>query len=134
MRVNGHNVFAIIVAAIAIYAIEFLIFGLAIAPDQFMQMSGMNEAQRDAGMGRMPFGIVMPVLAAIGLSLVIKWRGASGALAGAATAAIVAVCLAFAGRMYGFVYGPHTEIYLAIDLARFAVTYAIAGAILAAWK
>jgi len=134
MRINGHNVFAIIVAAIAIYAIEFLIFGIAITPDQYMQMSGNSEAQQAAGMSRMPFGIVMPILAAIGLSLLLKWRGTTGAMAGATTAAIVAVCFTFTGRMNGYVYGSDNETYLLIDLGRFVVTYGVAGAILAAWK
>lgn len=135
MRYQGHNILAILVAALAIYAIEFVIFAVLISPAQFMAMSGMSEAQGSAiGASRMPFGILMPLLAAIGLSLVIKWRGALGMSAGAMTGLIMALVFGFGSRMYGYVYGPHTELYLAIDFARYLITYGVAGAILGAWK
>jgi len=139
MRVSGHNVLAILVAALAMYLIEFLIFAVAISPAQFMAMSGMSAEQGAAiGLSRMPLGPLMPILAAIGLSLAIKWRGAQGvhlgAGAGAATGLILALLLGFSSRMYGYVYGPHTEAYLLIDLGRYLVTYGVAGAILGAWK
>jgi Protein of unknown function (DUF1761) len=135
MRYQGHNVLAIAAAAVVIYLLEFLLYGVAIQPEQFRAMSGMSEAQGNAiGMARMPFGAIMPILAAIGLSLAVKWRGAMGPAAGAMTGVLMGVCFAFAGRMYAYVYGADTETYLLIDLARFVVTYAIGGAIIAAWK
>jgi hypothetical protein len=132
MRVMGHNVLAILVAAIAIYAIEFVIFAVLIPGDQYMAMTGMMDGQGDAG--RMPVGAVMPILTAIGLSLVIKWRNAAGWMAGAVTALLMAIFLAFPTSLYGYVYGTHTEQFVAINLAHFLVCYAAAGAILAAWK
>jgi len=134
MRVQGHNALAILVAAIAIYAIEFLIFAIAIEPAQFAAMAGMTPEQIAAGAARMPYGAIMPLLTAIGVSLVIKWRGASGAFSGAFAAALIGVLLAFSARMYGYVYGQDSEAYLLIDLGRFALTYGMAGAILGAWK
>jgi Protein of unknown function (DUF1761) len=135
MRINGHNVLAIVAAAIAIYAIEFIIYGLVISPAQFMEMSGETQAQADAiGMTRMPYGPIMPLMAAIGLSLAIKWRGAVGAVGGAVTAVIVGVFIAFSSRLYGYVYGVQNETYLAIDFGRYMLTYAVGGAILGAWK
>lgn len=132
MRVMGHNVLAILVAAIAIYAIEFVIFAVLIPGDQYMAMTGMMDGQGDAG--RMPVGAVMPILTAIGLSLAIKWRNAAGWMAGAVTALLMAIFLAFPTSLYGYVYGTHTEQFVAINLAHFLVCYAAAGAILAAWK
>lgn len=132
MRFMGHNVLAIIAAAIAIYAIEFVIFALLIPGDQYMAMTGMTDGQGDAG--RMPVGIVMPILTAIGLSLVIKWRNAAGWMAGVVTALLMAVLLAFSTSLYGYVYGTHTEQFLAVNLAHFLACYAAAGAILGAWK
>ena len=79
MRFDGHNVLAIIVAALVIYAIEFVIFAVLISPNQYMAFTGIREDQMQMGMARMPFGIVPPLLAAIGLSLVIKWRARPGA-------------------------------------------------------
>ncbi|MET0183263.1 MAG: DUF1761 family protein [Caulobacterales bacterium] len=134
MRFQGHNILAIAAAAIAIYFIEFLIYGLGIPPEQFREMAGFTSEQMASGMYKMPFGVVMPILTAIGLSLVIKWRGSKGAAAGVITALIIAILFGFGSRMYGYVYGPHTETYLAIDLARYLVTYALGGAIIGAWK
>jgi hypothetical protein len=135
MRYNGLNILAIVVAAIAIYLIEFVIFGLLISPEQYQIMSGMSADQQNATMmARMPFGPVMPILAAIGIALVIKWRAAIGMGGGAMTGALMAVLFAFAGRMYGYVYGADTETYLLIDLGRFVLSYGVAGAIIGAWK
>lgn len=135
MRFGGHNILAIALAALVIYGLEFLLYGLAIQPAQFQAMSGMSVEQGEAiGLSRMPFGIVMPVLAAIGLSLVIKWRARPGLASGAMAGLLMALCFGFGSRMYGYVYGPHTEAYLAIDLARYVVTYAAGGAIIGAWR
>ena len=41
MRYNGHNILAIIVAAIAIYAIEFVIFALFIPGATYAHMVGI---------------------------------------------------------------------------------------------
>ncbi len=132
MRYQGHNVLAILVAAIVIWLIEALIFAVLIPGDQYMAMTGMLEGQGDAG--RMPVGIIMPILTAIGLSLVIKWRNAAGWMGGVTTALWMAVLFAFSTSLYGYVYGSHTEQFLAVNLGHFLVCYAAAGAILGAWK
>lgn len=130
MRMMGHNVLAIAVAAIAIYAIEFLIFAVAITPDQYTSLTGYGGGD----MSRMPFGAIPPILAAIGLSLAIKWRNRPGWLAGLMTGVYMAICFAFAVSFYGFVYGPNAPAFLAVDLAHYVACYGVAGAILGAWK
>jgi hypothetical protein len=134
MRVMGHNVFAIIVAALLIYAIEFVIFALLISPEQYMAFTGVSQAQVDGGAARMPFGIIPPLLTAIGLSLCIKWRGAQTLQGGAVTGLILAVLFAFGTSLYGYVYGPHATDYLPVNLAHFLVCWGAAGAVLGAWK
>lgn len=134
MRIKSHNVFAIIVAAIAIYAIEFVIFALIIPADQYLSFIGANADQVDSSGARMAFGIVPPVLAAIALSMVIKWRGSVGPMQGAMTGVWMAVLFAFGTSLYSFVYGPNAAAYLPVNLAHFVVCYAVAGAILGAWK
>lgn len=135
MRVMGHNVLAIIVAALAIYGIEYVIFAMLIPSDQYMAMTGFSQEQADAiGMSRMPFGIVMPVLAAIGLSLAVKWRNAAGWMGGATTALILAVLLGFGTSLYSYVYGAHAASYLPINLGHFLVAWGAAGAVLGAWR
>lgn len=132
MRYQGHNVLAIVAAAVAIYLIEFVIFGVLIPGDQYFALTGMLEGQGDAS--RMPVGVVMPVLAAIGLSLVIKWRNAPGMMAGLMTSLLMAVLFGFSTSLYGYVYGSHTAAYLPISLGHFLVCWGAAGAILGAWK
>lgn len=134
MRVMGHNLLAIIVAAIVIYAIEFVIFAVLISPEQYMAFTGVTTEQMQNGMARMPFGIIPPLFAAIGLSLAIKWHGAAGVMGGVRTALLMAVLFAFGTSLYGYVYGPHIEAYLPVNLAHFLVCYGAAGAILGAWK
>jgi hypothetical protein len=132
MRIMGHNALAIIAAAIAIYLIEFVIFGVLIPGPQYMEFTGLAEGQGDAG--RMPFGIVMPLLTAVGLSLTIKWRNAPGWMGGLTTALIMALLFGFSTSLYGYVYGANTEAYLPVNLAHFLVCWGAAGAILGVWK
>lgn len=134
MRFNGHNVLAIIVAALVIYAIEFVIFAMLIPGEQYMAFTGITEEQALANGWRMPIGIVPPLLAAIGLSLAIKWRNVSGMMGGVTTALILAVLFAFGTSLYGYVYGPHTTSYLPVNLAHFLVCWGAAGAVLGVWK
>ncbi len=134
MRLNGHNLLAILVAAIAIYLIEFVIFAVVIPADLYMAYTGVTEAQVADNGWRMPIGFVMPLFAAIGLSLVIKWRNAPGLMGGLTTAVWMAVLFAFGTSLYSYVYGPHMTAYLPVNLGHFLLCYGVAGAILGAWK
>jgi|CXWL01.1.fsa_nt_gi hypothetical protein len=134
MRIMGHNLLAILVAAIAIYLLEYVIFAVLIPGEQYMAMTGLSAEQGEASMGRMPFGIVMPVLTAIGLSLAIKWHAAAGLAGGVRTALLMAVLFAFSTSMYSYVYGAHTEQFMLVNLGHFLVCYGAAGAIIGAWK
>lgn len=134
MRVMGHNVLAIIVAAIVIYGLEFVIYGMLIPQDQYLAMSGITAEQAAGGEARMPYGIIMPLLAAIGLSLTIKWRNAPGWMGGAVTGVIMAVLFGFSSGLYGYVYGTSNEAFQLVNLVHFVLCYAAAGAILGAWK
>src|SRR5262245_50198360 len=100
MRVMGMNVLAILVAAIAIYLIEFVIFGVLIPGDQYVAMSGVNADQMHPE--RMPFGVIPPILSAIGLALAVKWCNAPGWMGGAMTGVLAAIFLAFPVSFYGF--------------------------------
>jgi len=134
MRVQGHNVLAIIAAAVAIWLVGFLIY-VVLFQEPWMEWTGITEAEVEAsGTGRMPFMIVMPFLTAIGLSMIVKWRNASGWIAGLAAGALVAIFITIAGRMYGWVYSFEPTELFALDSAHFLISHALAGAILAAWK
>lgn len=133
MRYNGHNVLAIVVAAVAIWAIGFLIY-VVLFSEQWIAWQGLTEADMQQDNGRMPFMVVMPFLQAIGLSLVIKWRNATGMMGGLTTGVLMAVFFAVAARMYGWVYSFEVNELFGLDTLHFVLTHAVAGAILGAWK
>jgi hypothetical protein len=133
MRVMGHNVFAIVVAAIAIWAIGFLLY-VVLFQAQWMAWMGVTEEQMQQDNGRMPFMVVMPFLQAIGLSLAVKWRNAPGWMGGLMTGVLLAIFLTIAGRMYGWVYSFEATELFGLDSMHFLLTHAVAGAILGAWK
>ena len=133
MRFKGHNILAIIVAALVIYGLEYVIFAVLISPEQYRAFTGVTAAQQ-GDMSRMPLGIIPPRLAAIGLSLAIKWRNRPGWMSGAVTGLMLAVLFAFGTSLYGYIYGPHATAYLPVNLGHFLVCWGLAGAILGAWK
>lgn len=133
MRVMGHNALAVIVAAIAIWAIGFIIY-VVLFQQQWLEWMGVAEADMEQDNGRMPFMVVMPFLQAIGLSIAIKWRSQPGWAAGMLTGLILALFFSVAARMYGWVYSfERTELF-GLDSLHFFLTHAVAGAILGAWK
>ncbi len=134
MRVMGHNVLAIFVAALVIYGIGFIIYGMAIPAEQYMAMAGISEEEVNAAQWKMPLGVIMPILIAVGMSLVIKWRNQPGWMAGAMTGLLMALFFLFAQRLYGYVYSAEDGQLLMVDAAHGFITAAAAGAVLGAWK
>lgn len=133
MRVMGHNGLAILVAAIAIWAIGFLLY-VVLFQEQWLVWMGVSEADMNKDNGRMPFMVVMPFLTAIGLSLAIKWRDRPGWFEGMKVGLLLAVFLTVAGRMYTWVYSfERTELF-GLDTLHYLLTHMAAGAILGAWK
>lgn len=133
MRVMGHNVLAIAVAAIAIWLLGFLIY-VVLFSEQWMTWMQLTEAEKNTDNGRMPFMLVMPILQAIGISLAVKWRNQAGWMAGLTTGVLMAVFFSIAARMYGWVYSFEVNELFGIDSVHFLLTHAVAGAILGAWK
>lgn len=132
MRMMGVNVLAVIAATIAIYLMEYVIFAVLMTQDQYMAMSGY-PAVADA-ISRMPFGIIPPLFAAIGLALAIKWRNTPGLMAGVTVGVIFGVLFGLGGSLYSYVYGPNTMQMVLVNLGHFVACWGVAGAILGAWK
>lgn len=133
MRVMGHNVLAIVAAAVAIWAIGFLLY-VVLFQEQWMTWMGVSMEDAEKDNGRMPFMAVMPFLTAIGLSLAIKWRDKPGWFDGLKVGLMLAVFLTIAGRMYGWVYSWEPTELFGLDTLHFLLTHAVAGTILGAWK
>jgi len=133
MRVMGHNVLAIAAAAVAIWAIGLLLY-VFLFQQQWLEWMGVSETDMEKENGRLPLMVVMPVLTAIGISMVIKWRDRPGWFDGLKVGLLLAIFLTIAGRMYGWVYSfERTELF-GLDTLHFLLTHMAAGAILGAWK
>ncbi|MBL8550279.1 MAG: DUF1761 family protein [Hyphomonadaceae bacterium] len=132
MRINGHNVLAIILAAAVMYGIGAAIYtGLS---EQWMALSGVTEETFAGQEWRMALSPIMPLLLAFGLSLAIKWRGAAGWMGGMGVGFWMALCFVFASRLYMFVYSVEQPGLLGIDAAHIFAINLVGGAIIGAWK
>ena len=77
----GDNWLAIIVAAVAIYAIGFIIYG-AVFSGLWMKLSGYTKEQLQPHMWKMAISWIMPILTAIGLALILKSAGVTNLATG----------------------------------------------------
>lgn len=135
MRIAGLNALAILAAAIAIYAVGFVIYGVLMDPDVWMASSGITKDEMDAvGMSRMPYGAVLPLVTAIGMGILFKWANVSGLANGIKWGALVACLSALPAIWYGWVYGVGDCYAPLLDSAHLLIGHSIAGAILASWK
>lgn len=134
MRSGGINWLAVIVAAIAIYAIGFVIYAMLIPMESWMAMTGMTEAEKATAMGRMPFSVVMPILTAVFMAVLLKWGAVADAMKGAQWGLVVALASAVPTMLYGWVYGGLSTDMTMIDCAHLLLGHIAAGAILGGWK
>ena len=104
MRSGGINWLAVAAAAVAIYAIGFVIYGLLIPAETWMAWEGDTQAEMAAvGDSRMPFGVVMPLMTAIFMAVIFKWAQVAGASSGAKWGAVIALASAIPAEMYAWV-------------------------------
>jgi hypothetical protein len=134
MRSGGINWLAVIAAAIAIYALGFVIYGMLIPPESWMAMSGMTEAETATAMTRMPYSVVMPIMTAVFLAVLFKWGAVADAMKGAQWGVVVALASAVPTILYGWVYGGLSTDMTMIDGAHLLLGHIAAGAILGGWK
>jgi len=126
---------AVIVAAIAIYALGFVIYGLLIPAETWMAMSGISAEEMEAvGSSRMPFSVVMPLMTAIFMAVIFKWAQVAGASNGAKWGAVVALASAIPTLLYGWVYGVGPAEMTLVDSGHLLLGHVAAGAILGGWK
>ena len=134
MRSGGINWLAVIAAAIAIYAIGFVIYGMLMAPEANVAMSGMTEGEKAIAMTRMPFSVVMPIMTAVFMAVLFKWGQVGDAMTGAKWAVVVALASAIPTMLYGWTYGGLNSSMTMIDCAHLLLGHIAAGAILGGWK
>ena len=133
MRSGGINWLAVIAAAIAIYAIGFVIYAMLIPEESWMAMSGMTEADKAVAMTRMPFSVAMPIMTAVFMAVLFKWGNVGSVADGAKWAIVVALASAVPTMLYGWVYGGEDTNMMMVDVAHLLLGHVAAGAILGGW-
>ena len=131
MRSGGINWLAVIVAAIAIYVIGFVIYGMLIPEEA---MSGMTDAEKATAMSRMMYSPLMPILTAVFMAVLFKWGQVADAMAGIKWAVVIGLASAVPTMLYGWVYGGLSTDTTMIDCAHLLLGHIAAGAILGGWK
>jgi hypothetical protein len=134
MRSGGINWLAVLVAAIAIYAIGFVIYALLIPEPTWMAMSGMTEAEKATAMSRMMYSPIMPVMIAVFMAILFKWGQVADAMSGIRWGAVIALASAIPTMLYGWVYGGLSTDMTMIDCGHLLLGHVAAGAILGGWK
>ena len=135
MRSGGINWLAVIVSAIAIYAIGFVIYGLLIPADTWMAWEGTTtEDMETVGSSRMRFSVIMPLMTAIFMAVIFKWAQVAGASNGAKWGAVIALASAIPTEMYAWVYGIGAAEVTLVDMGHLLLGHVAAGAVLGGWK
>ena len=135
MRVAGINWVAALVAAVAIYVVGMLIYGVIVDPQVWMEGARITQADMDAiGFARMPFSVAMPLATAFGMAILFKWASVSGLANGLKWGVLIALLSAVPALWYGWVYGIGPASATLLDSVHLMLGHAMAGAILGAWK
>ena len=132
MRFAGVNLIAVLVAAIAMYAIGFVLYGV-LFEDQWMAWTGTSEEMAQAAMGRMYLSPIMPLLAAFGLATVYRWAGVDGLPRAMKVSVALWLFFAVSILLYGYVYSTMRVEAFALDCAHLLLNYVVGGAIIALW-
>ncbi|HVY87219.1 MAG TPA: DUF1761 domain-containing protein [Hyphomonadaceae bacterium] len=127
----GDNWYAILVAAVAIYAVGFVIYGGL--SKVWMSLTGYTKEQLAPHRWKMALSPIMPILTAIGLALVLKSAMIDNAATAVWTALEVWFFLVLPARLYNFVYGPEKPGLLTMDAIHLLLGLLVAGAIIGSW-
>jgi hypothetical protein len=135
VRIYGINVWAIIGAALSIYGLGVLIYGLIVDPALWMASARISQAEMDAvGLSRMPFSPILPLVTAIGMAIVFHWAKVSGLANGIKWGAMIASLSALPALWYGWVYGVGPLSGPMIDSVHLFLGHCLAGAIIGRWN
>jgi Protein of unknown function (DUF1761) len=128
----GDNWLAIGAAAIATYAIGFIIYG-AVFSKLWMQLSGYTKEQLQPHMWKMAISWIMPILTAIGLALILKLARVDNLATGLVVTFQVFFFIVLPVRLYSFVYSPEKPGLLVLDTVHLFLGTMAAGAVISAW-
>lgn len=128
----GDNWLAIGVAAIAFYAVGFIIYG-AVFSKLWMQLSGFTKEQLQPHMWKMAISPIMPILAAIGLAIILKLARVDNLTSGLVITVQIWFFIVLSTRLYSYVYSPERPGLLVMDAIHLLLGFMAAGAVISAW-
>ncbi|MGY6662031.1 MAG: DUF1761 domain-containing protein [Glycocaulis sp.] len=132
-RIFGHDLLAVIAAAVAIYIIGYLIYGLVFSAF-WMEQYGYTADSFAGHEWRMFLGPVMPILTVLGLAALFQTANASGLKAHLRIGFIVWAGFSLSTLLYGFAYAiTMTPGALALDAVHLLLGILAASAILV-WR
>lgn len=135
MRAGGLNWAAVLVAAVAFYALGFLIYGMIVPEETFMAWAGLSAQELEAvGTQRMPFGALMPLATALFMAILFNWGDVRTATRGARWGMLIALASAIPAVWYGWVYGVGPAEGPLLDSAHLLLGHAVVGAIVGGWR
>ena len=128
----GDNWLAIIVAAVAFYAIGFLIYG-ALFSKLWMQLSGYTKEQLAPHGWKMALSPIMPILAAVGLAILLKLARVDNLATGLVITFQIWFFIVLSTRLYSYVYSPEKPGLLVMDAIHLLLGFMAAGGVISAW-
>lgn len=132
-RIFGHDLLAVIAAAVAIYVIGFLIYGLLFSTF-WMEQYGYTADSFAGHEWKMFLGPIMPILTTLGLAALFQAANASGLNAHIRIGVIAWAGFSLSTLLYGFAYGiTMTPAALALDAVHLLLGILAASAILV-WR
>ena len=134
-KIAGINVVAVIVAAIVIYAVGFLWYGVLFS-DAWVSAMGYTEAElQESSPAWMAVGFVISLLTAIGLAVALRWNAIASPASAARRAGVLWLFFGLPFCMYGWVYDPaHSTTLLLIDASHLFVGWVAAAIVLSLFR
>lgn len=128
----GDNWLAIIVAAIATYAVGALIYGLLFSK-RWLSLTGYTKEQLRPHAWKMAISPILPILSAIGLALILKAAHVDNLATGLLYSFEIWLFLILPARLYNFVYSPEKIGHAVLDATHLLLGTLVAGGIISAW-
>ena len=132
MHIAGINWAAVLVAALAFFALGFVIHMKLV--DLKAWDAAKHTDQGRLSKMRMASGIVLPFATAIGLAVLFSWANVAGVGEGVKWGLVVAFASALPVLWYNWFYGTAPVWIFWVDSAHQLLGHALVGAILAGWR
>ncbi|HEU5284924.1 MAG TPA: DUF1761 domain-containing protein [Sphingomicrobium sp.] len=134
MRAGGMNWAAVLAAAVAFYALGFVIYGMIVPEETMLAWSRLTQEEMASGMARMPFGALLPLATALFMAVLFNLGGVDGAAKGARWGMVIALASAIPTIWYGWVYELRPFEAGLLDSAHQLLGHAVVGGILGRWR